>query len=292
MKFVPNAVSRTVARQVLVTQKHSPTLLLIGGSVGIVATAVLTARATLKLEQTLSEIESDIDLVRTAHNAGRIADADLDKTLLYTKAAGYVKLTRLYGPAIVTGAASIAAMAGGHRILIKRNAALAAAYAGLEAAYEEYRERVRKEFGEAKDLEFKRGIQTEIVEEDDGKEYAKSFVDPNGISPYARFFDENNQNWVKTPEYNLNFVRSVQNYMNSVLQSRGHVMLNDVYDALGMERSQAGTVVGWVISKDGDNFVDFGIYDIHSEKAREFVNGQERSILLDFNVDGVVYDKI
>ena len=91
------------------------------------------------------------------------------------------------------------------------------------------------------------------------------------------------------------FLKCQQRYANDLLQIRGWVTLNDVYDMLGFPRSQAGQVVGWVYDKDnpqGDNYIDFGIYDLHKEGCRDFVNGIERSIWLDFNVDGYIFDKI
>lgn len=291
MKFVPSGVSRAISSQILTGQKHSPTILLVAGSVGVVATAVLAAKATLQLEETLDDIKREMEDVRAAHKNGRIADEDVEKTLLYVRARGYVSLTKLYAPAIGVGIGSIAALTGGHRILSKRNAALTAAYAGLEKSFDEYRERVRREFGDEKELEFRRGLKTETVEDENGKEVEKSYVDINKISMYARIFDESNTNWTREASYNLMFLRAVQNHMNNVLHDRGHVFLNDVYDALGMERSQPGAVVGWV-RDNKDSYIDFGMYDFSSEKAREFINGQERSILLDFNVDGVVYDLI
>ena len=60
---------------------------------------------------------------------------------------------------------------------------------------------------------------------------------------------------------------------------------------LGLPRTQAGQLVGWVKGQ-GDDFVDFGIFDGDDMKHRDFVNGYERSILLDFNVDGIVYNLI
>lgn len=41
---------------------------------------------------------------------------------------------------------------------------------------------------------------------------------------------------------------------------------------------------------DNDNFIDFGVFDGDRPRARDFVNGYERSILLDFNVDGASAD--
>ena len=114
-------------------------------------------------------------------------------------------------------------------------------------------------------------------------------ADPNKLSVYARMFDETSTEWSKTPEYNMLFLRSQQAYFNNMLQAKGHVFLNEVHDALGFERSQAGQAVGWVLSKDGDNFVDFGIYNAENSG---FINGDSRYVLLDFNVDGVIWDLI
>jgi hypothetical protein len=110
---------------------------------------------------------------------------------------------------------------------------------------------------------------------------------------YARFFDETCNDWKRNAEYNRAFLQCQQSYYNQMLQSRGHVFLNEVYDSLGIPRSQAGAAVGWILSKDGDNFVDFGIFDdLTNPHVRDFVNGHENSILLDFNVDGIIWDKI
>ena len=116
-------------------------------------------------------------------------------------------------------------------------------------------------------------------------------VDKDGISQYARFFDESCINWSKTPEYNLMFLNGQQNFANDLLNARGHVFLNEVYDMLGIPRSQAGAVVGWVKGV-GDDYIDFGIFEGKTAAARAFVNGAERNILIDFNVDGVIYDLI
>ena len=117
-------------------------------------------------------------------------------------------------------------------------------------------------------------------------------------SQYARFFDEANINWDKSPEQNMYFLKMVQNQMNDKLKARGHVFLNEVYDALGFDRSEAGQLVGWVWNNDntameaGDGYIDFGIFDGNDCAKRAFVNGDERSILLDFNIDGMIYDLI
>lgn len=292
MKLVPNAVSRRVGRQILITQKHSPTLLFAAGTVGVIATAVLTARATLKLQDVLDEVDRELDDIAQSAINKEIVKADAERLLIRAQIRGYLRVGQLYSPAIVVGIGSISALAGSHRILTKRNAALTAAYATIEKAFDQYRARVVEEYGEEKDLEFKRSVRKETVLNEKDKEVEVPYVDADGISGYARLFDELNQNWVNNPDNNLFFLKAQQTYANSLLHSRGHVTLNDVYDSLGMERSKEGFIVGWALNASGDGYVDFGIYDPRNDKARTWVSRADGGYLLDFNVDGVIYDKI
>jgi hypothetical protein len=53
MKLIPIAVTRTVSRQLLMTQKNAPTLLFGAGVVGMVGSTVLACRATLKMQDVI-----------------------------------------------------------------------------------------------------------------------------------------------------------------------------------------------------------------------------------------------
>ena len=218
-----------------------------------------------------------------------------EREIGYSRAV--VDVTKLYAPVVLVGAASIIALTGSHKILTSRNAALTAAYAALDKGFREYRHRVVKEFGPEVDQRLRYDTEeravTQVTPDGSKKEVKVLRAGPDNISIYARFFDDLCSSWSRTPEFNHLFLRCQQNYANDLLRSRGHIFLNEVYDMVGIERSKAGAVVGWVISKDGgDNYVDFGIFDGNNPRARDFVNGREGSILLDFNVDGVIYDKI
>lgn len=289
---------RSVHRGLLIIRKHSPIILTATGIVGSVTATVLASRATLKLETAVSTINEGLEIARYNKKYARIdgstyTDSDYAKDLAYIYARGSIDIIKLYAPAVSLGVASIGCIISAQGIMQKRNAALAAAYTVVEKGFSEYRKRVEEALGEDKERELRYGIQTEeFTNNKTGKVKTITHFDPNAVSIYARFFDELSDSWSRTPEYNLLFLKSQQQYANDLLHARGHVFLNEVYDSLGIPRSQAGQVVGWVIGPEGDNFVDFGIYDVENEKAREFVNGQERSILLDFNVNGVVYDKI
>ena len=300
----------TLSKVGLQIQKHSPEILVTVGVIGTVASTVMACKATTKVSVILEETKEKVDQVHTVLESDEyteeeysVEDSKKDLAIIYAQSA--VKFAKLYGPSILLGAASISCILASHRILTKRNVALAAAYAGLDKGFKNYRKNVVERFGEAVDRELKYNIKaqkiTDIEVDEDGKEKkVKKTVDvisdnPTIYSDYARFFDESCPAWQKDPEYNLVFLRAQQQYANDKLIAQGHLFLNEVYDMLGLPRTKAGAIVGWVYDDNnavGDNFVDFGIYDVHRETARDFVNGYERSILLDFNVDGVIYDLI
>lgn len=301
--------SRLLGNASLQIRKHSPEILMVAGVVGTVASTVLACKATLKVNEVLEEKKNTIDAIHTCLENETIEyteeDSKKDLTILYAQTG--IKLVKLYAPAVILGALSITSIVAGHRILKKRNLALAAAYAVVDKGFKDYRKRVVERFGEQLDKELRYNLKAkeieEVVKDKDGNEKVEKKVvnvvdseNPlNGVSEYAKFFDEVSTNWSKDPEYNLMFLRRQQDWANEKLKATGYLFLNEVYDMLGIPRTQAGQVVGWIYdtkNPNGDNYVDFGIYDVHSEAKRGFVNGVERSILLDFNVDGVIYDKI
>ena len=192
-------------------------------------------------------------------------------------------------------------MLASHDIMKKRNVALSAAYLTVDKSFKEYKQRVVDRFGEEVEKEIRYGIKAEeIVEtvvDEEGNETTVTetvkTMNPTLYSDYARFFDEASPCWQNDPEYNLMFLRAQQQYANDLLRAKGRLFLNDVYEMLGIEKTKAGQIVGWVYDREnpnGDNFVDFGIYDMSKERVRAFVNGYETNILLDFNVDGNIWD--
>ena len=292
MKFIPNAVSVKIARQALKVQKHSPVILFSAGVVGMVATVVVASRATLKLEEVVDDFQGKLEDVRTLqHDDYSDEDRRNDQVILYSQAS--LKLVKLYGPAVMLGVASVACLTGSHYILTKRNAGLIVAYAGLEKAFEEYRRRVSDRVGEDVEREIMHPTKKTKVKDDvTGETLDVSRSIGKGGSPYARIFDESaSRNWNKQPEYNQLFIQCQQQWMNDLLNSRGHLFLNEVYDALGLSRTKAGAVVGWV-KGNGDDYVDFGVFRDNEFDGMRFVCGEEPAVWLDFNVDGVIYDKI
>lgn len=297
-----------LSHSALVLKKYSPEILT-GVGIGLsVGGTVLACKATLKFEDVVAkefhENKENQAKVNTMVDEGRLEkenytdfDRASDTAQIYALAFG--KTVRLYAPAIGLGVAGIALILSGHHILSQRNAAIATAYAAVQEAYTKYRARVVEDLGADKDMEFQHGLVDDVktdIDENGESDFVKiEGYDPNGISPYAVFFDKLSSHWEDEPGRNRMFLQAQQNYANDLLKSRGHIFLNEIYDMLDVPRTTAGQVVGWVYDpekSESDTFVDFGLFNPLNEMAHEFVNGYETSILLDFNVDGVVYDLI
>jgi len=311
MKWLENtvkALNNMAGQTGLKIKAASPEILMVVGIAGVIGTTVLASMATLKVEAVLEEHKEVMDKVHEAWDrvqAGEIStetysemDKKKDTIIQYMKTTG--EFLKLYGPAVALGGFSIFCLISSHGIMKKRNVALMAAYQALDKGFNAYRQRVIEDFGEERDYMYKNGLQEETIVETETDENGKTkkvkktklaVRDPNQASVYARFFDETNPNWAKDPQFNFYFLKTKQNYLNNLLQAKGYLFLSEVYEELGFEASQASRVVGWMIgSETGDGFIDFGIFNGDNPKARDFVNGYEKSILLDFNVDGLIYN--
>lgn len=277
---IQHKLRRSLSKVVLKSKKNAPHILFGAGVVGFVGTTVLASRATLKVGPVLDDFKAEVD-------ENREDATSRDMTYIYAK--NTLKVVKLYAPAAVVGGISIACLAKSHLQLTQRNNALMAAYAAVHTAYENYRDRVRAEVGEERELELYHAVSDMSIMLEDGRTVVVKGADPNQWSPYARFFDEASRHWEPDAELNRVWIQVQQNYLNQLLIHRGYVFLNEAYEALGIEWSSAGQAVGWMLNSDGDNYIDFGIFEARNAS---FVNGHEPNILLDFNVDGVIIDKI
>lgn len=307
---IMNKVTQITKKSGLKVRKHSPEILVISGVVGVVTSSVLACKATTKLDSIMSESKEQVEKIHGYIEENGYTeeyteqDSKKDLAIVYTQSA--FKVGKLYAPSVILGAASIAAILGGHNILRKRNIALATAYTALNTSFKDYRNRVIERFGKELDKELRFNIKSKEFDEKSVDEKGKEKIQKKtvqvtdaseieGYSPYAKFYDDGCIGWEKDPELNLMFLRRQQDAATERLKSQGYLFLNDVYDMVGIPRTKAGQVVGWIYDEKhpvGDNFVDFGIYDVKKEVNRNFVNGYERTIILDFNVDGPILDMI
>lgn len=281
-------VTRLAGRAGLVLSKHAPTILTAAGTAGFIGTTILASKATLKVEETVAEETALLVKVHEAHDAGKLEDKDAlhDKVILYTRMT--TKLAKLYAPALILGAASIVSLATGHGIMLKRNASLAAAYAAVDQAFKTYKKKVESKFG--KDAVIDALISTADEDLTKNELTMEAIAAVDGVSPYGVIFDETNNNWSADEDLSMLHLKCQQQYANDILQTRGHIFLNEVYKMLGFPHTPAGAVTGWV-KGNGDDFVDFnifeGTFEGEDEKGRTVTKWA-----LDFNVDGVMYDKI
>lgn len=305
---VSTSAAKFAGKAEFTIKKNSPEILLGAGIVGFVGTIVLACRATCRADEVL---EFHRRKIKDINDAKEIADADPEGEMSYDieiyrqdKAVRYLKTTgslaKLYAPTIAVGTLSLACILTSRNIMQKRYLGVVAAYNGLSAAFEEYRKRVRDEYGEGLDKHFRYGTtydELPVYDENGKKTKEKERVEktetgmviPNDDS--CRFFDSSNPNWDKNPTFSMMWLRGQQNILNDILHTRGHVFLNEVYDALGFPHTPQGAVLGW-IDGEGDNCIDFGLYDPNKESVRRFVNGVDNVIMLEFNHDGVIWDKI
>lgn len=304
-------MSRSFHKAGFKLKQRSPEILVAVGVIGAVGSVVMACKATLKVNEIIEEAKDTVDAIHDAVENEKTTsdgtaytqeDANKDLALVYVQ-TGW-KFVKLYGPAVALGAVSIGCMVGSSVILRKRNAALMASLAASNKAFSEYRGRLIERFGKELDRELRYNIKAKQIEErtvnEDGSETVETHtvevIDPNAMhSIYSIIFDEYCTGWCKNAELNKVFLIQQQEAANFRLKKQGVLTLNEVYDMVGAPRTKYGQFAGWVYTEDntaGDNHVDFGMFDIHNEGARDFINLREKSIVLDFNCIGNVIDYI
>ena len=299
---IMKSVNGVTSKAVMKLKKHSPEILVVAGIAGTVVSAVLACKATTKVAEILDETKGTLDTIHEGMETGAIngqeyttEDGKKDTVVVYAQTG--MKLAKLYGPAIILGTLSITSILASNNILRKRNVALGAAYAAIDKSFKEYRGRVIERFGEQVDTELKYGIKAKKFEEIEvdpetgkGKKVKKTVMvaDPNLQSDYAVYFDSKSRNYETNPDYNRMFLKAQQAFANDKLQTRGHLFLNEVLDDLDLPRTPAGQIVGW--TKDGpDGYVNFRIVEVERETED---SRHEPALLLDFNVEGNIWEKM
>lgn len=280
-------------------KKHQPEIMVIGGVIGMVASAVMACKATTKANDILAESKDELEKINTVAESDEYAEQyteeDHKKDLAITYVNTGVKLVKTYAPAVIVGGLSIASILGGHNILRGRNLALAAAYATIDKSFKSYRGNVIERFGEAVDRELKYNLKAEQVTEkvEDPETGKTKKVKKTVLVPtddvrergYARLFDAACDGWNNDANLNRSFLSGAQRYFDDILQTRGYVFLSEVYKYFHYRETPESRVVGWELNGDGDGYVDFGF-----DKDDMFMSGYNKDVWLDFNVDGPILD--
>ena len=300
------SASRLANKFAFKAKKHSPEILIAVGAVSIITGTVQACKATLKMQDVLETTSDNLEKIHGLEDGTLKVkegetyteeDARKDKTTVYIQTA--VKAVKLYGPSIVLIGGGLGCMIGSHIIMRRRYGAAVAAYSAVTTAFNEYKARVKERFGEQTQYELEHGVKAEEVEtidENGNKKKETVYVADKMIKhPYSVIFDESNPNWERDSGYNLIFIKNVEDAANRKLRKKGYLFLNDVYDMLGVSNTYIGQFAGWVwdpADPSIDSRVDFGLYDDYNPQKVAFLQGDECSVVLDFNCDGNIIDKI
>lgn len=300
LSLLAETVGRSGHGLLAAAKERSPEALLVAGLVGVVTAGVLAVKASKNQAPVMENYRERMAVVDSIKACPvedltdelkamteREREALLVNESVKAKISLAADLAKVYMIPALIGAGSIACIVGGHWILRNRVKVLRVAFSGLSAAYSQYRKRVAAEVGEEKEQELATG---EPVIKVNAEQQETSVLAENNalvISPYARFFNRDNVHWSKNQEDNLRFLEIRQKWANDRLRSRGFVFLNEIYHSLGFDETANGQLVGWWWRGEGDNMIDFGI-----RKHVKMADGRIEYLVLDFNVDGVVYDKL
>lgn len=275
----------------------APSALVIGGVIGVGVATGMIIKAANKNPNIIKTGKDEIEQTRSCDGTPE----QIEKSVKKTRKDTAKMLLKTYGPGIGLEIASISCILYGHKLVTGRLAAITTAYGALHQSYSRIVRRLDEVVSEEDKGKIKEGIyqnEVEVPEVDkDGNETGKtktekvSITMPDEVSCYAKCFEAGSRYFHKDPTLNLLFLKNKEEEMTRLLHKRGYVTLNEVYCELDIPIvPYYGTNVGWVLN-NGENKVSFDIYNIHKEANRDFVNGYEPCIWLDFNVDSVDISK-
>lgn len=306
----------------------SPQIMIVSGVTMLIGAGIWACKKTTKLHDTLDGDISDLEDIKEDLKVDDISEEEhKELTKSMVKATGKViwDTTKLYAGPAALGIGGAGLVLGGTNILSKRNAVLTGAYGALKTSFDGYRDRVKAKIGsEAEDKIFK-GIKEVTVEEEKTNkktgetktvEKKGEILDDSKLGPYSFIYDSTFGNFEKNAQYNYDVLLSMQGTLNSILRSRavtsvdkfgnsvtvrrGKMFLDEPLRRLGMPEDMipdTAKVTGWIYDPNcepntdgiGDNCIDLGILDMTNER---FINRWENACLLNFNCDGVIYDKV
>ena len=204
-----------------VISRNSPAILTGLGCAGVLTTAILTGRATLRASEILKMEAPDEQLPATE----------------------IVKLTwKVFIPPVLVGASSIACIIGANTINTHRNAALAALYSLSETAFREYKEKVVEEIGRNKELKVRDSIAQDRVTTNPVGDRTIIFTGNGEVLCYDALCDR----YFKS---SAEKIRQEVLKLNEDLRNDMWLDLNDLYYAIGLPSTKLGNQVGFDMDK-------------------------------------------
>lgn len=203
-------------------KRNSSTILTVASAVGVVATAATVATATPKALK-------------------RVSKAQEAKGEDLTTLEAVVAAAPAYIPSAVIGVSTIACIFGANILNKRQQAALVSAYALVDGAYKDYRNKVREMLGEETDIKICDAIMKDKREEG-VVAYAPGLNPGNLDGEKCLFYDEYGERYF---EASMNEVLNAEYHLNRNFTLRGCASVNEFYSFLGLENAVFGDAVGW-----------------------------------------------
>jgi len=223
---------------------NSPVILTAIGVVGTLSTAYLTGKASLRAADLIFEENMNLNVNRSLKDSVETLDAR-DK----------VKLTwKLYIPAAASAGLTVAAIIFANRIGSRRAAAVAAAYAISERAFEEYRSKIVEKLGPKKEQLARDEIAQEQINRNPVSKNIVIFAEDKSVLCYESF----------TGRYFLSdheTLRAAMNDVNEQILHDGYASLGEFYIRVGLPQTSYSEEVGW----NTDNLLELNFSTCISE---------------------------
>lgn len=280
------------------TVKHSPTILLVGGVVSVVASGVMIAKASFNAKPIFDDMKEEVEYIQyeVSESEEEELTDEQKKELKKIYVTNWTTIAKLYAPAVGVGVVGVSAIMASHGVIRSRNVGLTAAYATLDKGFKSYRTKVVEKYGEKVDYEFKNNVEYTTVEKttvnSKGKEKTttKQYPVRGEASAYSVYLDKNSIAWIDDPDLMLAFLRGKEQYANDLLEIDANqvVFLNDILKMLELPKTKEGQVVGWRLDRNKVHQISFGV---NTDGIND--NGEiDDFIRLDFNVEGNVWDNM
>lgn len=221
-------------------KRHGSTILSVAGGVGVVLTTVTAIKATPKALESLEEAKKD-------------KKEDLT-TIEKIKIAG-----PKYIPTILIGTGTIACIFGANITNKRHQAALVSAYTLVDSSFKEYKQKLKELYGEETHNNVVDAIAVEKVDRDwriSGSYFCEScdLANEEACGEPVLFYEEISSRYF---ESTIEQVINSFYHLNRNYTLRGYAYLNELYDFLGLEQNDYGSVMGWAPNDDGQYWIEF-----------------------------------
>lgn len=269
--------------------KNSPYILTGAGAVAVTAGSVVLAKKAKNSKDTVDVIENDKIVELHNHlDSVDISEKDMKKTLAKAYVRRAFSYARYYAAPVLLITGGIMCMVSATLIQTKRLKIMSASYTAMAAAFNEYRERVKKVVGEEKEKDIFDGIERDengnVVKV--GKPVTSAYSE--NTQTFSRLFgDGESRYWEKESSLNVLFITGAEANLNAKLRSKGFVTLNEVWQELGFTNfTEEGMYLGWrYIYKDpnyGSTYITLGLSGPkNSDKRAELSRSWREEIWID-----------